>query len=508
MTAAVPPHLPTRTRQDDEDPAMQPLDSTTVTRTARPIRILQLGGGNFLRAFVDWMVQVANDAGVLDAGVAVVHATDRPDAAFDLLREQDGLFHVSLEGVKDGEPVREITRVECVQEVVAAHTDFARYRELYLGEDLQVLVSNTTEAGIAWVEGDDLTAEPPVSFPAKVTALLHDRFRHFGGDPARGLAVVPCELIEDNGSTLRSYVLRHAAAAGLSEEFQAWVREACTFSDTLVDRIVPGFPRDDVERITAATGFADRLVVKGEYFHVWAIGGDPRVRDLLPLDRAGLDVRFLDDIRPFRAQKVRVLNGSHTALSALGLQVGHGSVRDAFADDPTRTYLERLVADEVLPTLDGDPAALAAFADGILERFTNPYLHHRLADIALNAVAKWRTRNLPVYVDRLRAGQDAPLTVLALAAVLLLQSGTADVPGFVPADDAATLALLDGGPAAGDEVGWVGRAVRELDLAAGLDAEQAAALVAATAVQVAAVRATGARAALAAVLAAHGAVGR
>lgn len=487
-----------------EEPSVQQLDSTTVTRTTRPVTVLQMGGGNFLRAFVDWMLQVANDAGVLDAGVAVVHVTPQQDVAFDLLRTQDGLFHVSLEGVREGQPVRELTRVECVQEVVAAHTEFARYRELYLGKDLQVLVSNTTEAGIAWVEGDDLDAQPPASFPAKVTALLHDRFRHFGGDPAKGLAIVPCELIEDNGSILRSYVLRHAAAAGLSEEFQAWVREACTFSDTLVDRIVPGYPRDDVARIHAETGFADQLVVKGEYFHVWAIGGDERVRELLPLDRAGLDVRFMADIRPFRAQKVRVLNGAHTALSALGLQLGHESVREAFADVEARAYLERLVGQEVLPTIDGDPAALAAFADGILERFTNPYLHHRLADIALNAVAKWRTRNLPAYVDRVRAGGDAPLTVLSLAAVLLLQSGAAEVPGFVPADDAATLALLAGGPEAGAEHAWVQRAVRDLDLAAGLDEPQAADLVAAAAAMLVTLRSGGARSALRAALAPAG----
>lgn len=460
---------------------MQTLDSTTVTRTTRPVTVLQMGGGNFLRGFVDWMIHVANEAGVMDTGVAVVHVTDRPDVALDLLREQDGLFHVTLEGIRDGEPVREITRVECVQEVVAAHTEFDRYRELYLGEDLQVLISNTTEAGIVWVEDDDITARPPASFPLKVTALLHDRFQHFDGDPTKGLAVVPCELIEDNGSTLREYVLRHAAAAGLSEEFQQWVREHCSFSDTLVDRIVPGYPRDDIARVQAETGFDDKIVVKGEYFHVWAIGGGDAVREVLPLDRAGLDVRFMDDIRPFRAQKVRVLNGAHTALSATALQLGYESVRDAFADPEVRRYLEELVAHEVLPTIDGDLDRLAAFAAGILERFSNPYLHHRLADIALNAVSKWRTRNLPVYVDRVRAGEEAPLTVLSLAAVLLLQSGTAAVPGFVPVDDPAALALLAGGPGDESTSAWVARAVHGLDLAAGLDDAETETLVARTA---------------------------
>lgn len=453
---------------------MRPLDSTTVPRTARPVTVLQFGGGNFLRGFVDWMIQVANTAGVTDTGVAVVHATATPDAALDLLREQDGLFHVLLEGVRAGEPVREITRVDCVQEVVAAHGEFDRYRELYLSPDLRVVVSNTTEAGIVWVPGDDLAATPPASFPAKVTALLHDRYRHFDGDPDRGLAFLACELIEDNGSTLRELVLRHAAAAGLDEGFRTWVHESCSFADTLVDRIVPGYPRDDIDAVQAEIGFADRLVVKGEYFHVWAIGADPRVRELLPLDRAGLDVRFMPDIRAFREQKVRVLNGTHTALSAVGLLLGHTSVREAFADPDVRRYVDRLVADEVLPTIPGDRADLDSFAAGILERFTNPYLHHRLADIALNAVAKWRTRNLPVRVDRTRAGATAPLTAFSLAAVLVVQSGAAAVPGFTPADDAATLDALRGGPDPRDTAGaaaWVRTAVERLDLAHGLDAE-------------------------------------
>jgi tagaturonate reductase len=442
------------------------------------------------------MIQVANDAGVTDAGVAVVHATAQDDPAFELLRQQDGLFHVLLEGIKDGEPVREVTRVECVQAVAAAHREFERYRELYLGPDLRLVVSNTTEAGIVYVEGDDLTATPPTSFPAKVTALLHDRYQHFRGAPDKGLAIVACELIEDNGSTLREFVLRHACAAGLGEDFVAWVGEACSFYDTLVDRIVPGFPRDDIGRIQEKIGFADRLVVKGEYFHVWAIGGDERVRDLLPLDRAGLNVRFMGDIRPFRAQKVRVLNGAHTALSAVGLLLGFTSVREAFADADVRTYVERLVAEEVLPTIDGDPDQLRTFADGILERFTNPFLHHRLADIALNAVPKWHTRNLPVLVDRVRAAEPAPLTTFSLAAVLLLQSGFAQVDGFTPADDADTLRLLAAVFEPNDRDLWTRTAVHRLELAAGLDEAQTEALVRDVAAVVATIRTEGARSAL------------
>lgn len=449
---------------------MLPLDATTVDRPALPVTVLQFGGGNFLRAFVDWLIERGNAAGVTRHGVAVVHATDTPDRALDLLAAQDGLFHVYLEGIKDGQPVKEVSLVTCVQQVVRAHGEPEEYDRLVVSPDLRLIVSNTTEAGIEYVPGDDLTARPPRSFPAKVTALLKRRYEHFHGDAAAGLSILCCELIEDNGSTLREYVLRHAADNGLDAAFVDWVRTSCHFYDTLVDRIVPGFPRDDIDAIQAEIGYADQVVVKAEYFYVWAIGGDPAVRELLPLDRAGLNVLFMDDIRPFRAKKVRVLNGAHTALSAVGLQLGCSTVREAFAVPEVEAYIRALVADEVLGTIPGDRAALAQFADTILERFHNPYLHHRLADISLNALSKWVTRNLPVLADRWAAGEEAPLTVLSLAALLLLYSGRSENPDFAPRDDAAAVELIRSSFDDDDLAAWVAAAVKALPIPDGGDA--------------------------------------
>lgn len=430
-------------------------DATTVPREALPLAVLQFGAGNFLRAFVDQMVQLANDAGVTRAGVAVVHATPGPDLALDLLREQDGIYHVLLEGVRDGEPVRTLTRVTAIQRVVRAHEEFAAYRETYLEPSLRVLVSNTTEAGITWVEGDDLTATPPASFPAKVTALLLDRFRHFDGDPAAGLHVVCCELIEDNARTLRRYVLAHAAANDLPAAFVAWVEEACAFHDTLVDRIVPGYPRDEIAGIQQQIGYADRLVVKGELYGSWVIGGDPALGDVLPLHRAGAPVELLPDVRPVRDRKVRVLNGMHTALTPLGLLLGEDSVRATTARDDVSRYLDLLLDREVLPSLAQDEPALRRFAAGIRERFTNPFLHHRLADIALNSLAKYRARNLPVLLEAWDAGRPAPATAFALAALLVLDSGRCGPAGFVPVDDPELLALVRDTCDPGDLPGWV-----------------------------------------------------
>ncbi|WP_165350366.1 tagaturonate reductase [Xylanimonas protaetiae] len=454
---------------------MLDLDAATAPAPPRPTTILQFGGGNFLRAFVDLMVHEANVRGVMDAGIAVVRATPGTGGAFDRLRAQDGRFHVLLEGMRDGEPVRELTRVDSVTHVVSAHDEFDTYRALYLSPELTTVVSNTTEAGIAWVEGDDLTARPPASFPAKVTALLLDRFQHFDGAPDKGLHVVCCELVEDNATALREHVLRHAAANDLPAAFVAWVETACAFHDTLVDRIVPGFPRAEIDAIQAETGYRDELATKGELYGLWAIAtGEPggrgeAIRDLLPLDRAGQPVEFVTDIRPVRLTKVRILNGLHTAMAQVGLLAGRETVGEAAANLTIASYLGHLLHGEVLPSLpayeESDEAAeaLAELADRITERFTSPFLHHRLADIALNSVSKWQARNLPVALDAWAAGREASLTVLAFAALAVLYGGQgfdADrvaASGFAPRDDAALVALVRDtfpGPD-GDVEGWL-----------------------------------------------------
>ncbi|MBD1543053.1 tagaturonate reductase [Arthrobacter sp. IA7] len=455
---------------------MKKLDSTTAARPELPITIMQFGAGNFLRAFVDWMITRANEAGVTRDGVAVIQATDRPSHALRQLAEQDGLFHVYLEGIKDRRPVKEVDLVTCVRSVLSAHNQFEDYDRLVISPDLRVIVSNTTEAGIEFVSGDDLSARPPQSFPAKVTALLYRRFEHFRGDPAAGLSFLCCELIEDNGSTLLEHVLRHAADNDLGAEFEEWVRTACHFYDTLVDRIVPGFPQGEIEAVQAEIGFADELVVKAEHFYVWAIGGNPAIREVLPLDKAGLNVLFMDDIRPFRAKKVRILNGAHTAMSAIALQLGCQTVRDAFAVPLVEALISRLVADEVLPTIKGDREELEAFAQQILERFYNPSLQHQLGDIALNALSKWATRNLPVVLERWAVDADAPLTVLSLAALLVLYSGRSENSQFEPRDDARAVQLLRSTFDREDLPGWITGVIRCLPLPATMDAAAVARL--------------------------------
>lgn len=415
---------------------MKPLNGTTVEKRERSVRILQFGEGNFLRAFVDWMVDIANERGVTDTSVAVVSPRFRENAGIRALREQDGMYHVCLEGVENGELKKCSRLVKCIADAFSPATDFERYERYILSPDLRFVVSNTTEAGIRY-EADDVLADAPATFPGKITSMLYRRYRHFNGDPEKGLLFLCCELIEDNGSTLREYVLRHAAEAGLEPGFSEWVKTACGFCDTLVDRIVPGFPADNIAEVQAGLGFDDKLVVKGELYHVWAIGGEgaERVRRELPLHEAGLNVLFMPSVKEFRDKKVRILNGSHTGMVPVALQLGCETVLDAFGDADVSRFITGMVRREVLPMIEGDPEELRRFADGILERFLNPSVRHMLKSISLNSLSKWETRNYPTVADFYRRrGATADYELFTFAALLALY---APGSGFEPDDCAA-----------------------------------------------------------------------
>lgn len=414
--------------------ALKALNKQNVEKPALPIKILQFGEGNFLRAFVDWQIDKANEAGIMNHGVAIVQPIDKGMAG--MLEQQDCLYHVYLEGVKDKQPVKDIRLVKSVQCAINPYEDYAAYEQIFLSPELEATVSNTTEAGIRYEEGDDLWALPPKSYPAKMTALLYKRFKHFAGDPTKGLCIICCELIENNGSTLREYVLRHAEYNKLGEDFIEWVEKYCHFCDTLVDRIVPGFPRENIDEIKAELGFDDNLVVKAEFYHLWAIGGPgyEEVQRRLPLDKAGLHVIFMPTIKQFRDKKVRILNGSHTGMVPIGLQIGCETVMDAFNNADLEAFINTMVAEEVIPMIEEDQAELKEFAAGILERFYNPYIRHMLKTISLNSLSKWETRNFPTVLDNWKkAGKVAEKELFTFAALLTLYSGKVD---FTPDDTA------------------------------------------------------------------------
>ncbi|MCM1021838.1 MAG: tagaturonate reductase [Muribaculum sp.] len=419
------------------------LNRTTagIAASSRPLKVLQFGEGNFLRAFVDWMLQIANEKGYVDSSVAVVSPRFSENNSIKKLQAQQGLYNVVLEGIRDNKPICETKLVDVITEAFSPATDINRYVEIIESDDLRFIISNTTEAGISYMPDRNCTLMSQ-SFPAKITALLHRRFMHFNGDKSKGLIFICCELIEDNGTTLKKYVKRHAEENNFGSDFINWIDNACIFADTLVDRIVPGFPSDDAEAVAEQIGFNDKLMVKGELYHVWAIGGDgwETIQKELPLDKAGLNVLFMPSVKEFREKKVRILNGSHTAMAVIGLQLGISTVMDAFDNKQLNRFITGMVNNEVIPTIEGDKAELRLFANGILERFYNPYIKHYLKNIALNSLSKWEARNFPVVADYCRKFGIFPQHELfSFAALIKLYSPGS---GFTPDDNAAHIATI------------------------------------------------------------------
>ena len=422
------------------------LDKSTVAKTVRPVQVLQFGEGNFLRAFADWAIDIANESGLTDMGVAICKPRPRAEGAthqmIDTLQEQDSMFHVFLEGIENKQPKREVRLVQCVMDTFSPYEQYAKYEQYILSPELKLIISNTTEAGIRYEEGDEIGAMPPKSYPAKITALLYHRFKHFAGDKSKGLVIICCELIEDNGSTLRQYVLRHAEANNLGEEFVEWVKSSCSFCDSLVDRIVSGFPHDKIDEIKQEIGYDDNAIVVGELYHLWIIGGEgyAKAQELLPLDKAGLNVIFTPSIKEFRDKKVRILNGSHTGMVAMGLLMGCQTVVEAFNTPDIERFINKMVAEEVIPMIDGDEEELKLFASSILERFYNPYIKHMLKSISLNSLSKWEARNYPTLKDYWdRTGRLAECECLTFAALMAYYSPQR---GFQPDDNAEHIAYI------------------------------------------------------------------
>ena len=358
------------------------------------MKILQFGEGHFLRCFTDWMVQRMNDRAGFDGTVRIIQPRGTElNAVSRILNAQGGRYHVCLRGTVGGKTVEELETITCVTGV-----DVAANLETYATDpDLRFVFSNTTEAGIQYVKGVD-------TFPAKVLRLL--KARHAAGLP--GLVFIPCELIERNGDQLKSCVLRHLADEPqtlLTQELKHYVEDACVFCSTLVDRIVAGRPDpESAERYAQQLGERDEVLVCGEPFHFFVIE-TPRGFDLeaeLPLAKAGVNVVYTPDMQPYRTRKVRFLNATHTTMVYLGLEKGFTEVAQCIADAEFNAFVRKVVFDEIFPTVALPDAEKQAYAESVLERFANPFAHHQLKSIALNTIAKWKTRCLPVVCDYYR----------------------------------------------------------------------------------------------------------
>ena len=350
-------------------------------------KILQFGEGNFLRCFLDWMVQKMNDKAGFDGAVQIVQPNREVLCETSkILNARGGKYHVCIRGILNGKTVEELEEISCVTGVdVPANLE--KYAVL---PSLRFVVSNTTEAGIQYVKGAD-------TFPAKVFRLL--KARHAAGLP--GLVFIPCELIEQNGDNLKKCVLQHLADAP-DAGLEAYIKNECVFCSTLVDRIVAGRPDpESAARYERQLGERDDALVCGEPFHFIAIQ-TPEGYDLeaeFPLKRAGVNVVYAPDLEPYRMRKVRFLNATHTTMVYLGLEKGFSEVAECLADPEFGAFVRQIVFDEIFPTVNLPDSEKKEYAESVLERFANPFAHHQLKSIALNTIAKWKTRCLPVVCD-------------------------------------------------------------------------------------------------------------
>lgn len=393
-----------------------------------PVRVLQFGEGNFLRGFVDVMLDIANEKGLFDGSVAIV----KPIAAGSLaaFREQDGVYTVSLRGRENGETRVENRIVTCISDTVDVVNEYEAYAAYAGCETLRFVVSNTTEAGIVFEEEDQLSDMPPKTYPAKLTKLLYERFRYFRGAADKGLIVLPCELIENNGGTLKQCVKQYGVLWRLGTAFEKWLDESCIFCSTLVDRIVTGYPKEEAQSLWSSFGYEDRLLDTGELFALWVIESEKEIRGELPLAEAGLPVIFTENQKPYRERKVRILNGAHTSFVLASYLAGNDFVGQSMQDETVRRFMTDTVFDEIIPTLSLPREDCEQFAGAVIERFENPFIKHALLDISLNSVSKWKARCKDSLTGYIRRFHTLPKhLVFSLAALLCFYSSDKEEEG-------------------------------------------------------------------------------
>ncbi|MCB2352542.1 tagaturonate reductase [Clostridium estertheticum] len=405
-----------------------------------PERVLQFGEGNFLRAFVDWQIDKMNKEAGFNGSVVVVQPIE--NGLVDKLNEQDGLYTLYLQGMNDGKAIAEHSVINSISRGLNPYTQHDEYMRIAENKDLRFVFSNTTEAGIAYDENDKLEDKPQKSFPGKLTALLYNRFKFFNGQKDKGLIMIPCELIDRNGDKLKEIILKYAKLWNLEGAFAIWINEANTFCSTLVDRIVPGYPRDTIKEITEELGYVDNLVVVGEHFHLFIIEGPKWIENEFPASKAGLNVMFVEAMAPYRTRKVRILNGSHTSLVPVSYLYGLNTVAESVDHEVIGKFIRDTIYEEIIPTLDLPKEELSYYAKVVLERFMNPFVKHYLMSISLNSMSKYETRDLPSLLQFVKVKNELPKRlVFSLAALMEFYKGKRGEEIIKLSDDVDVLEL-------------------------------------------------------------------
>ncbi len=328
---------------------MEFLNAEKAEKKERPVRVLQYGEGNFLRAFADYMFDVANEKGVFDGDIVIVKP--RNLGSLEKFKKQDSCYTVCFRGIKNGKPGISKRVVTAVKETLSAYDDYGRYMAYAHLDTLRFIVSNTTEAGIVYDEKDRLEDMPQQTYPGKLCRFLYERYVFFSGAADKGLIVLPVELIDNNGTELKKCVMKHAEKWGLTHAFMKWLDESCIFASTLVDRIVPGFPKDEAEKLFNEWGYRDDLAVTAEPYGLWIIESEKDISKELPLKEAGMDIVFTDDLKPYKKRKVRILNGAHTSFVPASFLAGNDYVRQSMEDDDISSFMKKTLFDEIIPAL-------------------------------------------------------------------------------------------------------------------------------------------------------------
>lgn len=438
---------------------------------ALPERVIQFGEGNFLRAFADWMIHLLNQQNLFNGRVVV--AQPIKEGLADMVNEQDGLYTLLLRGLREGKPVEEKAVISSISRCLNPYTQWDTYLKCAEDPLIEYVISNTTEAGITFDKGDKFENQPPTSFPGKLTSYLYHRYQFFKGDVSKGMVIIPCELIDRNGDNLKKAVLQYIKLWNLPEEFAGWVVGSNHFLNTLVDRVVTGYPREEIKKITNSLGYTDSLVDTGELFHLWVIEGPKELAERLPFHKIGLQVIWTEDMTPYRTRKVRILNGAHTASVPAAFLYGLEAVGEMMDHDVMGKYVRQIIHEEIIPSIDLDKNMLEEFANAVVERFQNPYIKHYLLSILLNSSSKFKARVLPSIIEyhKLNGALPKKLVFSLAALIAVYKDGKIDGSGmkasrekgeFTMKDDmwaleffAATWSKFDGSKEAAQEVAAV-----------------------------------------------------
>ena len=373
-------------------------------------RVIQFGEGGFLRGFVDYFLYKLNEKEVFEGKVVIVQPIEK--GMCDMLSAQNCEYNLYLRGIDNGEVVNERTHIDVISRCVNPYTQNDEYMKLAENPDFRFIISNTTEAGIEYLGTEKLDDKPAKSYPAKLTQLLYKRYQL--GLP--GFIIIPCELIDNNAGFLKEYILKYAQLWQLPEDFTKWINEECDFCNSLVDRIVTGYPRDEAEELWKEIGYQDNCLDTAEIFHLWVIEGHHE--DELPFNKAGYNIVWTDDVKPYKKRKVRILNGGHTSMVLGAYLYGLTTVGECLKDETVSAFLKKCLFEEIVPTL-GNTETDINFAKAVLERFSNPFIKHMLLSIALNSVSKFQVRVLPTILEyKEKFGAYPPALTFSMAALI------------------------------------------------------------------------------------------